>query len=105
MARLVAVLTLLLAVATVHVSAPAEAAGHLVRVPGTETWHPTLEVALDEVALLWKGDSKRSAAPAPTLVPGTKMLRLGRDAAAVRVTGASVDVTCLSAVHEHSPRV
>ena len=82
--RLLALVALAMLAATPAIAATPTT----VRVHGTETWTPTMEVALDEVAMLWTGEPRGANTP-PTLVDGTSVLRAGREAAAIRLTGVT----------------
>ncbi|HTO12128.1 MAG TPA: hypothetical protein VMQ51_11190, partial [Candidatus Binatia bacterium] len=55
-----------------------------VRIHGTETWTPVMELALDEVALLWTGPPRQDETP-PAMVDGASVLRVNKDGAAVRL--------------------
>src|SRR5438093_2663430 len=82
--RLLALVALAMLAATPAIAATPTT----VRVHGTETWTPTMEVALDEVAMRWAGEPRGANTP-PTLVDGTSVLRAGREAAAIRLTGVT----------------
>ena len=100
--RLLALVALAMLAATPAIAATPTT----VRVHGTETWTPTMEVALDEVAMLWTGEPRGTNTP-PTLVDGTSVLRAGREAAAIRLTGVTTVadlVTRARALREANPR-
>ena len=79
------VLILLAAVAPATAEVPASAT---IRIHGTESWTPLMDVALDEVAMLWTGVPRQEKTP-PVLVDGTSVLSVSRDSAAIRVSGAA----------------
>src|SRR5690349_7227604 len=83
------VLTLLGLLALVVLAVvPANAGAPTVRIHGTETWTPVMEVALDEVAMLWAGQPRQDKTP-PVLVDGASVLRVSLGAAAVRLKGVT----------------
>ena len=63
-------------------------AGPMVRVHGSETWAPVLELALDEVHMQWIGEPRRAATP-PVLTEGASAEHVGRDSAVVRLAAVT----------------
>src|ERR1043166_1047855 len=59
-----------------------------VRVHGTETWTPVMEVALDEVAMLWAGQPRAEKTP-PVIVEGTSLPSAAGDSVTVTVRGVT----------------
>src|SRR5258705_4802681 len=70
------------------VPADAQTAATTVRVHGTETWTPVMELALDEVAMLWAGAPRQEKTP-PVLVDGAAAPRVGKDATAIKLSGVT----------------
>lgn len=66
----------------------ASAAPPSVRVHGTATWTPAMEVALDEVAMVWAGQPRKDTTP-PVLVDGASLPSAGGDTVAVTVRGVT----------------
>src|SRR6266478_8615255 len=60
----------------------------MVRVHGSETWAPVLELALDEVHMQWIGEPRRAATP-PVLTEGASAEHGGRDSAVVRLAAVT----------------
>jgi subtilase family serine protease/photosystem II stability/assembly factor-like uncharacterized protein len=71
-----------------HVGAEPSPAGPVVRVHGGGTWTPGLELALDEVQLIWVGSPRRAATP-PVLLDGASVLQVSRDGAVVRLAAVA----------------
>src|SRR3954468_7001635 len=81
------VLSLIALVILAAVPAMAQSpAAPTVRIHGTETWTPVMELALDEVAMLWTGGPREEKTP-PVMVDGASLLRVSKDAAAIRLRG------------------
>src|SRR2546430_1257032 len=80
--------TLLVTLSLLASSGAASAEGPVVPVYGGGKWAPSLELALDEVPLVWTEAPRRTALP-PRLVDGTSIRTVSTDLAAIRVDGAT----------------
>src|SRR2546425_664102 len=59
-----------------------------VRVHGSETWSPVMELALDELALP-RPDGPGQAAASPVLIEGASLVRVNGGTAVIRLTGVT----------------
>src|SRR5262245_52519159 len=69
--------------------------GPEVVVHGSETWTPVMELALDEVAMLWTGPKRKEPTP-PALVDGATVISVTRESAAVRLKGVTTQAALIA---------